>query len=257
MGNSKGLWVYGCLVILSIGLMSLPKPYKTYAAEVFRAGLFSSSQWLFSRVVHYAYNQEKMNFLLKQNVEFALDNMARREASWENVRLREALRFARRSEQKEVVPAEVVGRNSSLLEDTIVINAGIDKGIEPDLPVITANGLVGHVIQVDMTSSVVGLLMRSKVSAIVQDSRAQGIVSWVNGQRFRLRFVDTNSQVKEGDRVISSGLGGRYPKGIPIGVVTNVLQEKRDPVFQSIYLKSLVDFVDLEEVFVLRSGVND
>ena len=99
--------------------------------------------------------------------------------------------------------------------------------------------------------------MRSKVSAIVQDSRAQGIVSWVNGQRFRLRFVDTNSQVKEGDRVISSGLGGRYPKGIPIGVVTNVLQEKRDPVFQSIYLKSLVDFVDLEEVFVLRSGVND
>ena len=68
-------------------------------------------------------------------------------------------------------------------------------------------------------------------------------------QRFRLRFVDTNSRVKEGDRVISSGLGGRYPKGIPIGLVTDVLQEKRDPVFQSIYLKSLVDFVDLEESF--------
>ena len=64
-------------------------------------------------------------------------------------------------------------------------------------------------------------------------------------------------KIKKGDRVISSGLGGRYPKGIPIGVVTDVLQEKRDPVFQSIYLKSLVDFVDLEEVFVLRSGVND
>lgn len=257
MGNSKGLWVYGCLVVLSIGLMSLPKPYKTYIAEVFRAGLFSSSQWLFSRVVHYAHNQEKMHFLLKQNVEFALDNMARREAAWENVRLREALMFAKRSERKEVIPAEVIGRNSSLLEGTIVINAGIDRGVEPDFPVITANGLIGHVIQVDMTSSVVGLLMRSKVSAIVQDSRAQGIVSWVNGERFRLKFVDTNSRVKEGDRVISSGLGGRYPKGIPIGVVTNVLQEKRDPVFQSIYLKSLVNFVDLEEVFVLSSRSND
>ena len=257
MGNSKGVFIYGCLVVISVGLINLPKPYKTYVAEVFRARLFSSSQWLFSRVVHYAHNQEKMNFLLKQNVEFALDNMARREAAWENVRLREALRYAKRSERKEVIPAEVIGRNSSLLEDTIVINAGIDRGIEPDFPVITANGLVGHVIQVDMTSSVVGLLMRSKVSAIVQDSRAQGIVSWVNGERFRLRFVDTNSRVQEGDRVISSGLGGRYPKGIPIGVVTDVLQEKRDPVFQSIYLHSPVDFGNLEEVFVLRSRSND
>ena len=237
--------------------MSLHKPYKTYIAEVFRAGLFSSSQWLFSRVVHHAHNQEKMHFLLKQNVEFALENMAKREAAWENMRLREALRFAKGSERKEVIPAEVVGRNLSLLEDTIVINAGIDRGVEPDFPVVTANGLVGHVIQVDMTSSVVGLLMRSKVSAIVQDSRAQGIVSWVNGRLFRLRFVDTNSRVQDGDRVITSGLGGRYPKGIPIGEVTDVLQEKRDPVFQSIYLKSLVNFVDLEEVFVLRSKAND
>lgn len=257
MGNSKGLFVYGCLVVLSVGLMSLPKPYKTYIAEVFRAGLFSSSQWLFSRVVHYAHNQEKMHFLLKQNVEFALENMAKREAAWENMRLREALRFAKGSERKEVIPAEVVGRNLSLLEDTIVINAGIDRGVEPDFPVVTANGLVGHVTQVDITSSVVGLIMRSKVSAIVQDSRAQGIVSWVNGRLFRLRFVDTNSRVQEGDRVITSGLGGRYPKGIPIGEITDVLQEKRDPVFQSIYLKSLVNFVDLEEVFVLRSKAND
>jgi rod shape-determining protein MreC len=93
--------------------------------------------------------------------------------------------------------------------------------------------------------------MRSKVSAIVQDSRAQGIVSWVDGERFRLRFVDTDRPVRKGDRVVSSGLGGRYPKGIPIGRVTEVLEEKRDPVFQSIYLESLVDFGGLEEVFVL------
>ena len=67
------------------------------------------------------------------------------------MRRREALGFAKQSERKEIIPAEVVGRNSSLLEDTIVINAGIDRGVEePDLPVVTANGLVGHVIQVDM-----------------------------------------------------------------------------------------------------------
>jgi rod shape-determining protein MreC len=251
MAKTRALVVYGCLVVISIGLMSLPKPNKIYVAEVYRAGLFSFSQWLFSRVSHYAHNQEKMHFLLRQNVEFALDNMERREAAWENVRLREALRFAEETSGNEIIPAEVVGRHPDLLDDTILINAGSDRAVRPDLPVITANGLVGHVIQVDKSSSIVQLLMRSKVSAIVQDSRAQGIVSWVDGERFRLRFVDTNRPVKRGDRVISSGLGGRYPKGIPIGLVTDVLQEKRDPVFQSIYLESLVDFGDLEEVFVL------
>lgn len=244
--------VYGCLVVFSIGLMSLPTPNKIYVAEACRSGLFSFSQWLFSRAIHYAHNQEKMHFLLKQNVEFALDNMERREAAWENVRLREALRFAEETSGNEIIPAEVVGRHQDLLEDTILIDAGSDRSVRPDLPVITANGLVGHVIQVDNSSSIVQLLMRSKVSAIVQDSRAQGIVSWVDGERFRLRFVDTNRQVKRGDRVISSGLGGRYPKGIPVGRVTEVLQEKRDPVFQSIFLESLVDFAGLEEVFVLN-----
>ena len=104
------------------------------------------------------------------------------------------------------------------------------------------------------SDSVVQLLMRSRVSALVQTTRAQGIVSWVDGQRFRLRFVEASNQVREGDRVVSSGLGGRYPKGIPIGTVVEVNQVKRDLVFQQVFLESSVDFPDLEEVFVLAVG---
>ena len=96
--------------------------------------------------------------------------------------------------------------------------------------------------------------MRSRVSALVQSTRAQGIVSWVDGQRFRLRFVEVSSLVREGDRVVSSGLGGRYPKGIPIGTVVEVNQLKRDPVFQQVFIESSVDFPDLEEVFVLGAN---
>jgi len=66
-----------------------------------------------------------------------------------------------------------------------------------------------------------------------------------------LRFVEASSFVREGDRVVSSGLGGRYPKGIPIGTVVEVSQVKRDLVFQQVFIESNVDFPNLEEVFVI------
>ncbi len=231
--------------------MGLPQPYKTYLAEECRAGLLAASQELFSQVIHHARNEEKSRFLMTQNVKLALDNMRLREAGWENVRLREALSFKSRDEFTGVIPAEVIARDPDQIYDAIVINAGLDRGISKDMPVVTAEGLVGHITHVGDSDSVVQLLMRSRVSALVQATRAQGIVSWIDGQQFRLRFVEATSRVSEGDQVISSGLGGRFPKGIPIGRVVEVRQVKREPVFQQVLLRSSVNFPDLEEVFVI------
>lgn len=254
MPISKSLVAIGGAIVCSLSLMGLPQPQKTYIAEKCRAGLLSSSQWAFSRVIRYARDEEKSRFLLMQNVELALDNMRLREASWENLRLRKALAFVRQEDALQITPAEVIGRDPDQIYDTVVINAGADKGILSDWPVVTAAGLVGHISQVGSSSSVVQLLMRARVSALVQETRAQGIVSWVNGRKFRLRYVEANSVVKKGYHIVSSGLGGRYPKGIPIGRVIEVSQEKRNPVFQNVYLEASVDFLDLEEVFVLRQS---
>lgn len=254
MPNTQGLIAIGLAVVCSLSLMGLPQPHKNYIAEQSRVGLLATSQWMFSQAIRYARNEEKSRFLLTENVKLALDNMRLREAAWENVRLREALAFRRSDGAKGVIPAEVIGRDPDQIYDTIVINVGVDRGISKDLPVVTAEGLVGHVTQVGESDSVVQLLMRSRVSALVQSTRAQGIVSWVDGHRFRLRFVEASSLVREGDRVVSSGLGGRYPKGIPIGVVVEVNQVKRDPVFQQVFLESSVAFPDLEEVFVIRKS---
>ena len=251
MFTTRGILAIGLAVIGSLGLMGLPHPYKNYIAERSRAGILGASQWIFSQAIRYARNEEKSHFLLTENVKLALDNMRLREAAWENVRLREALAFRRVEGEVSVVPAEVIGRDPDQIYDTVVINAGIDRGISKDMPVVTAEGLVGHIAQVGDTDSVVQLLMRSRVSALVQSTRAQGIVSWLDGQRFSLGFVEASSLVREGDQVVSSGLGGRYPKGIPIGTVVEVNQIERDLVFQEVFIKSSVDFPDLEEVFVL------
>ncbi len=252
MAVSKSLVVFGGVAALSVSLMGLPQPQKNYLAEMGRAGVFSTCQWLFSRVIDFARNEERSRFLLTQNGYFALDNMALREAAWENVRLRQALTFVGQKNIPQIVPAEVIGRDPDQIDDTIVVNAGTDRGIGVDWPVVTADGLVGHVVQVDDQSAVVQLLMRSRISAIVQESRAQGIVSWVQGRRFRLHFVDKSSLVEEGNHVISSGLGGRFPKGIPIGRVVEVSEDPREPVFQIVFVEAQVNFLDLEEVFIMR-----
>ena len=187
---------------------------------------------------------------MTQNVALALDNMQLQEAGWENVRLRKALSFRPLGGGTRVISAEVIGRDPDHIYDAIVINVGRDHGVDKDMSVVTPEGLVGHIAQVGGSDSVVQLLMRTRVSALIQETRAQGIVSGLDGQ-FRLRFVESSNLVRAGDLVVSSGLGGRYSKGIPIGTVVEVDQEKRAPVFLRVILKSIVDFSVLEEVFVL------
>ena len=251
MTNTRELIVIGLAVVCALALMSLPPSYKTSIAERCQVGLLVSGQALFSGVTRYARDEEKSRFLLTQNAALALDNMQMKEAAWENVRLRKALSFRPIDENTSVISAEVIGRDPDHIYDTIIINAGREHGVDKDMPVVTPEGLVGHIAQVGGADSVVQLLMRTRISALIQATRAQGIVSWIDGQRFRLRFVEASNLVREGDIVVSSGLGGRYPKGIPIGTVVEVDQEKRAPVFLRVILKSIVDFSTLEEVFVL------
>jgi len=254
MRLNRNLVVLALAVLCSLGMESLPLQYKQAIARHAYVGLVDAGQLLFSRVIAHSRSAERSRFLLSQNVELALDNMRLREAERENQRLRKELDFRRSDESADLIAAEVIGRDPDQLYDSVVIDVGRDRGVEPEWAVVTAEGLVGHVTVVGPHSAVVQLLMRSPVIAIVQEGRAQGIVSWVNGNRFRLRFVEAASSIQQGDRVISSGLGGRYPKGIPIGVLTEVRMHERNPLFQEVFLESNVDFLGLEEVFVMASG---
>ena len=238
-------------VVLSLTMMGLPEVYQKMISDYSRTTILNSGQWLFSRVARYSRSDRKSRYLLAENVRLSLENMQLREAAEENRRLRLELEFPPRRPFSNLIPAEVIGRDPDQLYDTIVINAGSGAGIEAEQPVVTAAGLVGHVIQADENASTVQLIMRSRVSSVVQRGRAHGVISWVPGGRFQLRYVDASSSIEPGDRVVTSGLGGRYPKGITVGYVTEVKEQQKDPLFKAVFLRSEVDFWDLEEVFVM------
>jgi rod shape-determining protein MreC len=169
-------------------------------------------------------------------------------------RLRHALNYRERSVFK-LIAAEIVARDSSTWWRTVTINRGKRDGIEIDMPVVTAEGLVGKITTVSNSISVVLLVSdeNCRVAASVEGSREQGIVS---GERVTtglsplldLNFLTKQADLKPGQKVYTSGVGGVFPSGLLIGVVKTFRVRELDGQAQ---LTPAVDLSHLEDVFVV------
>ncbi len=181
-----------------------------------------------------------------------LENSRLREAYLENQRLRALLGFKSRSKLK-LIPARVIGRQANGLIQAIVLDAGQADGLRRNMPLVTAQGLVGRVYEVTNHKALAQILpdRNFKVSARIQRSRVTGILTWAGGRRYLLREVPLRSDVRVGDVVITSGYSSIYPAGIKIGVVTSV-RSKRSGLFMDVEVTPEVDFTTLEEVCAIR-----
>jgi rod shape-determining protein MreC len=189
--------------------------------------------------------------LRRQALLLSQENAYLKEAMQENIRLRKLLGFKER-ETRPVIAAEVVGRGTPLLPNRLLLNLGSDDGIKYQSPVVTSDGLVGRIIRVGYTCSVVGTLLDRNmgVAAMLQRNRTDGIVHWDGGLGLWMDYVQVSASVLKGDTVISSGEGGIYPKGLMIGIVREV-KNAPDGLFRLIKVRPSVDFKRLEEVFIL------
>jgi len=153
------------------------------------------------------------------------------------------------------VRAQVFAREPGNLKDIVAIDRGRSDGVKEGMIVLTQQGsLVGAVTRALDGVAWVTLLSdpSSAVSAIVQGSGAQGVVSGSLGGAMTMDFVSAAADVKEGDLVVTSGLGGRYPPGEIIGQVTNVERTAQE-LFQSVRVQPLADLSRLDDVLVLAS----
>ncbi|MDO8963047.1 MAG: rod shape-determining protein MreC [Coriobacteriia bacterium] len=187
----------------------------------------------------------------KQNLELKQRLAELEEAKLENERIRALVAFAKAQDYK-TAGARVIGRPTDSWEGSIVIDRGSSAGVEPGDPVIASGGLVGQVIEVAPFSSKVRLVTAqdSGVSVLVQRSRANGIVRGSVDGSIRLEFVDKTKAPIRGDVLVTSGLGGVYPKGIVVGEVTDVASPQAD-LFPDVLVASRVAIDKIEEVLVL------
>lgn len=170
----------------------------------------------------------------------------------ENERLRGLLGVAERTGLRGVA-AQVVGRDATNWVQTVTLNRGSSEGIQRGMPVVVGDGVVGHVVTVSPSTSIVLLMTdhSSGIDAIVQGSRARGVVEGMGQERCRWRFVLREVEVKIGDRVITSGLDAIYPKGLLLGVVTDIVEE--GGLFHSISIRPAVPMSSIEDVLVVTA----
>ncbi len=173
------------------------------------------------------------------------------EQAAENERLRSLLGFGQ-DFQYHLLPARVIAREPSQLYRSLVISAGRNQGIERYMPVVTKDGVAGKVVQALPHISLVQILKdpSSRISVTVKRSRFVGILETPNGRDFFIEYR-THADVVPGDTILTSGLGGIFPRGLMVGFVTEI-EENHDPLFKKTFVQPSVDFEHLEETFVVQ-----
>lgn len=156
------------------------------------------------------------------------------------------------------VAAQVIGRDATNWYRGVILNKGESDGVRAEMGVVTPAGVVGRIVKTNSTSSVVLLVTdpNNAIAGLVQRTRDEGIVEGTSHGRARLKYIPLLSRVQPGDRVVTSGLTGSFPRGVAIGGLTQVEKSEGD-LFQSAEIEPEVDLSKLDEVLVITAPYED
>lgn len=150
--------------------------------------------------------------------------------------------------------ARIIGGSGDAWSKTVVIDKGSTSGFAVGMPVCNAGGAIGQIIDVSATTSTVRLITddQSSVSAMIQTSRAQGMLQGQADGSLRLAYVPADADVAVGDIVITSGIGGVFPKGLPLGTVSSI-DKSANATYYTIVVRAGSSAENNEEVLVVTS----
>jgi rod shape-determining protein MreC len=176
------------------------------------------------------------------------------ELQHENNQLRELLAMKKERPMEGVV-AKVIGYDPSKWVRAVVIDKGKRDGLMNGMPVVNVKGVVGQIVAVSLKTARVLLISdhASGLDVIIQnDTRSRGVVEGSGGNSCELQYVTREEEVRVGDRLVTSGMDGIYPKGLLVGSISN-FSSGMGSLFHRIEVKPVVDFDALETVFIVVS----
>ncbi len=196
------------------------------------------------------------NLLLEKEIDLLkIENSRYQELLLANKRLQKLLNFQENTDEP-LLPARVIGWDSSGLFKSIIIDKGEKDGLSMNMPVVNSEGGVGRVVSVSPDYAQVLLItdQNSAVDGLVQRSRGRGMVKGMGSGECYFDYVIKTCDIKRGDTIVTSGLGRIFPKGLYLGTVKEI-NDSPNKLFKDVRVTPAVDFSKLEEVLiVLRSG---
>ena len=180
-----------------------------------------------------------------------------KETDRENARLRKLLEF-KETQKAKAIPARVIGWDISPWRKMIILDRGQSSGIQKDMSVVVAEGLVGRVFEAGPHTARVLILLdpESRVSALGAVSRAQGVAEGNGSELLTLEYLELDSHVELGETVLTSGATALFSKGILIGKI-QAIAKAADGLHLSAEIKPAVSLKELEEVLCLASSHSD
>lgn len=221
-----------------------------------QTGLFRAAGWVNSvcRTLRDISLSVRENHILRREVaELTAANVYLEEQRLENIRLRKLLNFEERIPHK-TLAAEVIARDPGNWLNTVTVNKGTGHGVRKDMALVSCEGLLGRVVSVSMNTANALLIIdpRSAVGGAVQRTRSLVLVEGDPGApgMCLVKCLTMESDLSIGDKILSSGLGGIYPKGLIIGEIVELIPGKYG-VGSAARLKPAADFARLEEALII------
>jgi rod shape-determining protein MreC len=256
-----------CLLALSLILLSVQtkvsKP--TASLEKFILASIAPFQTMVSQAVGnlyhvwdqyiYLVNLESENIRMQEQIRILqMEKNEYLEIALAYERLKNILNLSEVTSLNNTVLSKVIGRDSTNWSSTVSIDKGSSQDIEQNFAVITHEGIVGYTISVSPWASKVLLASdpSCSIAAIVQRTRDQGVVQGQLTNYYKMKYLVQGADVIEGDVVVSSGLGGVFPKGLVIGKIARI-NKKSDGLFLDVDIEPSVNFSKLEEVFIVKN----
>lgn len=243
------LYQVGFLDPLSGALHKIFSPFK------FAFGNISDRISGFYKVILTANSLQKENQELQKQVNELNAEVAKlKEVKVENEILRKQLGFSQH-EDFNLISCEIISYEPSNFLKNFSINKGKEQGVLKGMPVVSSGLLVGKINEVGDDYSTVSQITDpdSRIGAIVQDTRASGIIKGQLGYGLIIESIPQDEIINSGQTVVTSGLGGEFPKGIIIGYIQDIFS-KPNEVFQSATVQPAIDFKQLEIVFIITGS---
>jgi rod shape-determining protein MreC len=262
-GEGRILYVVIALLLLHLTLISVqvedPSGTTLFKRWVLTAGapvlngsasvsrtlgnLWTGYLWLVGAKAENARLQDEVRRLTLLNSSLA-------QAGEENLRLRRLLGFTAAAPYQ-TLGAHVVGRAPNYLSSTLYLDRGSADGVRVDCPVVSDVGIIGRTVLVTRSNCQVQLLTNadSSVGVMIERTRAPGVARGTENRFLDLNYVSNTEEVNIDDAILTSGLDGIFPKGLPVGRVVD--SQKGKTGFRSIKVEPVADMVRIEEALIL------
>jgi len=249
--ESIGFSTWIITIVVAVLLAISPQSFKDGLSSIVRDSLFGPFVWIDKQYDILRDNFSRYLKLYSELGKTKMELQVLREAKVENERLRKLLDFQQRSDFR-LILCEIIGANPPHFPSELIIARSSLEDISKNCPVVSPEGLVGQVSSISKGTAIVKTILNPsiRISAIDQRSRVKGIVYSKDGRTLIFAQVPKDEDVIAGDRIVTSGLGGIYPKGILIGKVVSALNPP-ETMFKRIIVEPAVEMDKLEEVFVV------